>query len=108
LDQLAYRCGAPAINDLVAGQVDFGCTVLGTVAPQVQASSLNALAVTSPERIDVLKDIPTTKEAGLPSFQAMTCAAIFAPKDLPPAIQSKLTNIMHWPKRSTTRQRASD
>jgi tripartite-type tricarboxylate transporter receptor subunit TctC len=92
--RVAYRGGAPAINDLVAGQVDFGCTVLGTVAPQVQAGSLKALAVTGPERVDVLKDIPTTTEAGLPAFQAMTWTAIFAPKDLPQAIQSKLTNAL--------------
>ena len=92
--RVAYRGGAPAINDLVAGQVDFGCTVLGTVAPQVQAGSLKALAVTSPERVDVLRDIPTTTEAGLPAFQAMTWTAIFAPKDLPQAIQSKLTNAL--------------
>jgi tripartite-type tricarboxylate transporter receptor subunit TctC len=92
--RVAYRGGAPAINDLVAGQVDFGCTVLGTVAPQVQAGSLKALAVTGPERVDVLKDIPTTTEAGLPAFQAMTWTAIFAPKDLPQAIQSKLTKAL--------------
>jgi tripartite-type tricarboxylate transporter receptor subunit TctC len=92
--RVAYRGGAPAINDLVAGQVDFGCTVLGTVAPQVQAGSLKALAVTGPERVDVLKDIPTTTEAGLPAFQAMTWTAIFAPKDLPQAIQSKLTTAL--------------
>jgi tripartite-type tricarboxylate transporter receptor subunit TctC len=92
--RVAYRGGAPAINDLVAGQVDFGCTVLGTVAPQIQAGSLKALAVTGPERVDLLKDIPTTTEAGLPAFQAMTWTAIFAPKDLPQAIQSKLTNAL--------------
>ena len=92
--RVAYRGGAPAINDLVAGQVDFGCTVLGTVAPQVQAGSLKALAVTGPERANVLKDIPTTTEAGLPAFQALTWTAIFAPKHLPQAIQSKLTNAL--------------
>jgi tripartite-type tricarboxylate transporter receptor subunit TctC len=92
--RVAYRGGAPAINDLLAGQVDFGCTVLGTVAPQVQAGSLKALGVTGPERVDVLKDIPTTTEAGLPAFQAVTWTAIFAPKDLPQAIQSKLTNAL--------------
>jgi tripartite-type tricarboxylate transporter receptor subunit TctC len=92
--RVAYRGGAPAINDLVAGQVDFGCTVLVTVAPQVQAGSLKALAVTGPERVDVLKEIPTTKEAGLPAFQAMTWNAIFAPKNLPHAIQSRLNEAL--------------
>ena len=41
--RVAYRGGAPAINDLVAGQVDFACTVLATVAPQVQAGNVKAL-----------------------------------------------------------------
>lgn len=92
--RVAYRGGAPAINDLVAGQVDFGCTVLGTVAPQVQAGALKALAVTGPARVDVLEHVPTTTEAGLPGFQATTWTAVFAPKDLPPAIQSKLANAL--------------
>jgi tripartite-type tricarboxylate transporter receptor subunit TctC len=92
--RVAYRGGAPAINDVVAGQVDFACTVLATVAPHVQAGSLKALAVTGPERVDVLKDIPTTAEAGLPAFQATTWTAMFAPKDLPQAIQSKLIDAL--------------
>ena len=92
--RVAYRGGAPAINDIVAGQVDFGCTVLATVAPQVQAGNVKALAVTSRERVDVLKDIPTTTEAGLPAFQATTWTAMFGPKDLPEAIQSKLIDAL--------------
>ena len=92
--RVAYRGGAPAINDLVAGQIDFGCTVLGTVAPLVQAGSLKALGVTGTERVDVLKDTPTTAEAGLPAFQATTWTAVFGPKDLPQAIRSKLTSAL--------------
>ena len=42
----------------------------------------------------MLKDIPTTTEAGLPAFQAMTWTAIFGPKDLPQAIQSRLTDAL--------------
>jgi tripartite-type tricarboxylate transporter receptor subunit TctC len=69
-------------------------SVLATVAPHVQAGSLKALAVTGPERVDVLKDIPTTAEAGLPAFQATTWTAMFAPKNLPQAIQSKLIDAL--------------
>ena len=92
--RVAYRGGAPAINDVVAGQVDFACTVLATVAPQVLAGNVKALAVTSRERVDVLKDIPTTTEAGLPAFQATTWTAMFGPKDLPEVIQSKLIDAL--------------
>jgi putative tricarboxylic transport membrane protein len=92
--RVAYRGGAPAMNDIVSGQVDFGCTVLGTVAPQVQAGSLKALAVTGRERADVLNDVPTTAEGGLPAFQATTWTAMFAPKELPHAIKAKLITAL--------------
>jgi putative tricarboxylic transport membrane protein len=92
--RVAYRGGAPAINDVVAGQVDFACTVLATVAPQVQAGNVKALAVTSRERVDVLKDTPTAAEAGLPAFEATTWTAMFGPKELPAAIQSKLIDAL--------------
>jgi tripartite-type tricarboxylate transporter receptor subunit TctC len=67
--RVAYRGGAPAINDLVAGQVDFACSSLNSVVSQIQAGTLNGIAIASPERAEVIKDVPTTKEAGLPEFQ---------------------------------------
>jgi len=73
--RVAYRGGAPAINDVVGGQVDFACTVLATVAPHVQAGSLKALAVTGPERVDVLKDIPTTAEPHSRRRPGLPCLA---------------------------------
>lgn len=88
--RVAYRGGAPAINDLVAGQVDFGCTILVAVASQVQAGTVKALAVTGPDRAEVIKDVPTTKEAGLPQFQPMTWNALFGPRNLPKDIQTML------------------
>jgi putative tricarboxylic transport membrane protein len=88
--RVAYRGGASAINDLVAGQVDFGCTILVAVAPQVQAGTVKALAVTGPERAELIKDVPTTKEAGLPQFQPMTWNALFGPRNLPKDIQTTL------------------
>jgi tripartite-type tricarboxylate transporter receptor subunit TctC len=88
--RVAYRGGAPAINDLVAGQVDFGCTILVAVAPQVQAGNVKALAVTGPERAELIKGVPTTREAGLPQFQPMTWNALFGPRNLPQDIQTTL------------------
>jgi putative tricarboxylic transport membrane protein len=88
--RVAYRGGAPAINDLVAGQVDFGCTILVAVASQVQTGTIKALAVTGPERAVVIKDVPTTKEAGLPQFQPTTWNALFGPRNLPKDIQTAL------------------
>jgi tripartite-type tricarboxylate transporter receptor subunit TctC len=92
--RVPYRGGGPAINDLVAGQVDFSCVTLNTVAPQIQAGTIKAIAIASPQRVDIVKDVPTTKEGGLPEFQVSGWNAIFAPKDLPQAIQARLSDAL--------------
>jgi tripartite-type tricarboxylate transporter receptor subunit TctC len=92
--RVAYRGAAPAINDLVAGQVDFSCVSLGSVLPLIQSGKIKAIAIASPERADMIKDVPTTKEAGLPEFQASGWNAIFAPKNTPQDIQVKLNGAL--------------
>jgi tripartite-type tricarboxylate transporter receptor subunit TctC len=88
--RIAYRGAAPAINDLIAGQVDFSCVSLSTVASQIQGGTIKAIAIAGPQRSEVVKDVPTTTEAGLPEFQVSGWNAIFAPKNLPPDVQAKL------------------
>jgi tripartite-type tricarboxylate transporter receptor subunit TctC len=78
--RVAYRGGGPAINDLVAGQVDFSCVSVNTVVSQIQGGTLKAFAIAAPGRADVIKDVPTTAEAGLPQFQVSGWSAIFAPR----------------------------
>jgi tripartite-type tricarboxylate transporter receptor subunit TctC len=92
--RVAYRGAGPAINDIVAGQVDFACISLTAVVSQIQAGTIKAMAIASPERSDVIKDVPTTKEGGLPEFQVSAWNAIFAPKNLPPDIQAKLNEAV--------------
>jgi len=93
--RIAYRGGAlHAINDLVAGQADFGCASINTVVSQIQGGTVKALAIASPERAAVIKDVPTTVEAKLPEFQVSGWNAIFAPRHLPPAIQVKLSEAL--------------
>jgi tripartite-type tricarboxylate transporter receptor subunit TctC len=92
--RVGYRGGGPAINDLVAGQVDFTCISLTVVVSQIQAGTIKAMAVASSERSDAVKDVPTTKEGGLPEFQVSAWNAIFAPKNLPPDIQAKLNDAV--------------
>ena len=92
--RVAYRGAAPALNDLVAGHVDFGCSSVSGVAPLIQAGSIKAIAVASPERVEVIKDVPTTREAGLPEFLVSGWNAIFAPKHLPPDVHSKLNDAL--------------
>ena len=92
--RIAYRGGAPAINDLVAGQVDFSCVSINTVVSQIQAGTLKAIAIASPERADVIKEVPTTSEAGLPEFQVSGWNAIFAPRALPADLTAKLSDAL--------------
>jgi tripartite-type tricarboxylate transporter receptor subunit TctC len=92
--RVAYRGGAPALNDLVAGQVDFACSSLNGVVSLLQAGSLKAIAIASPERAEVIKNVPTTKEGGLPEFVVSGWQAMFAPKNTPQAIQQKLNDAL--------------
>ena len=92
--RVAYRGGGPAINDLVGGQVDFACIGLNGVVSQIQGGTIKAIAIASPTRADVIKDVPTTREGGLPEFQASVWDAIFAPKSLPEDIQTKLNDAV--------------
>jgi len=80
----------PAMNALVAGQVDYMCDQIVNAVPQITGGTIKAYAIATPERNPSLPDVPTTKEAGLPEFQAQAWNAIFAPKGTPKEIVEKL------------------
>ncbi len=80
----------PAMNALVSGQVDFMCDQIVNAVPPIRAGTIKAYAIATPERNSSLPDIPTTKEAGLPAFQAQAWNAIFAPKGTPAPVVAKL------------------
>ena len=80
----------PAMNALVAGQVDYMCDQIVNAVPQINAGTIKAYAVATPERNPSLPNVPTTTEAGLPAFQAQAWNAIFAPKGTSPAIVATL------------------
>ena len=67
--RVAYRGTGPALNDLVGGQVDFSCDQIVNLVPQIQAGTIKAIAIATPERSPSLPDVPTTKEAGLPEYE---------------------------------------
>lgn len=92
--RVAYRSTGQAVNDLIGGQIDFACAALTGVTPQIQSGTVKALAIASPERASVIKDVPTTTEAGLPQFQVSAWNALFAPKNLAPEIQAKLNSVL--------------
>lgn len=86
-----FNGGAPAMNALVAGQVDYLCADVLTTAPQLKAGNIKAYAIAAAARAGALPQVPTTAEAGLPEYQASTWFALFAPKATPAPILDKLT-----------------
>jgi tripartite-type tricarboxylate transporter receptor subunit TctC len=89
-----FNGGAPAMNALVAGQVDYMCTDVLGAAPQLQAGMIKAYAIAAAERSPALPNVPTTREAGLPEFQVSAWNALFAPKSTPKPILDKLTDAL--------------
>ncbi len=65
LQHVPYKGGAPALTDLMGGQIDFMFTTIPAAIPQIKAGKIHALAVTSPERSAALPNVPTMQEAGL-------------------------------------------
>jgi tripartite-type tricarboxylate transporter receptor subunit TctC len=88
--EIAYRGNAPLMTDLLAGQIDFSCDQVITVAPQVSGGTIKAIVVAGPARSNVLPDVPTSVEAGLPAYQADAWTAIFAPANTPEDILNRL------------------
>jgi len=88
--QVAYRGAGPAMQDVVAGQIDAMFSNTATALPQVVAGSVKAYAVTARSRLAVAPDIPSMDEAGLPGFHFSLWAALFAPKGTPRDIIDKL------------------
>ncbi|AVO46318.1 tripartite tricarboxylate transporter substrate-binding protein [Phreatobacter cathodiphilus] len=89
-----YRGTGPAMNDLVAGQVDYLCDQVVNVAPQVRAGTIKAFAVAQASRNSALPDVPTTTEAGLPAYQVVVWNAMLAPKGTPEPIVARLNEAL--------------
>lgn len=81
-----YKGAAPAVNDLLGGQVQFAILDVPALLPQIRAGKLRALAVTSGKRAATLPDIPTTVEAGYPKVISDNWYGMVGPPGLPPAI----------------------
>jgi tripartite-type tricarboxylate transporter receptor subunit TctC len=87
---VAYRGAGPAMQDVVAGQIDWMFSNTATALPQVVAGSIKAFAATAKDRLAAAPDIPSVDEAGLPGFYFSLWAALFAPKGTPRDIVDKL------------------
>jgi tripartite-type tricarboxylate transporter receptor subunit TctC len=86
-----YRGLAPAMQALLAGQVDMLIDVPASSVPQVRAGTIKAYAVTAKSRLAALPDVPTVDEAGLPGFHASVWYAFWVPKGTPKDVSAKLT-----------------
>ena len=91
-----YKGTAPAITDLIGGQIDLLCDQTTNTSPQIEAKKVKAYAVTTPKRLTtpLLKDLPTLQEKGLKGFEVTIWHGFYAPKGTPPAITKKLNDAL--------------
>ena len=85
-----YRGGAPSINDVVGGQVQFTFEGTSVLLPLIRAGRLRALAVTTAQRIPELPEVPTMIESGFPGFTSTSWTGLLAPHGTPRAIIMKI------------------
>ncbi|MFL6800030.1 MAG: Bug family tripartite tricarboxylate transporter substrate binding protein [Xanthobacteraceae bacterium] len=94
LVHVPYRGTTQLVNDLIAGHLDLLFIQLDAVREQYQAGKAKILAVTTPERVPLVPDVPTMSEAGVPGFRSDTWNALVAPPRTPPAIVHKLNHTI--------------
>jgi tripartite-type tricarboxylate transporter receptor subunit TctC len=87
-----YRGDAPAVQDMMAGQIDMMIEPSSNFTAQVQAGTIRAIAVPAKTRLFSLPDVPTTDEAGLPGYYASIWFGLWAPKNTPKDIIAKLSS----------------
>ena len=85
-----YKGGAPALIDVMAGRISFIFIDPVQGMPQIRGNKLRAIAVSSPERLSLLPDVPTIKEAGFPGVEAVVWWGFLVPAKTPPDIIAKL------------------
>ena len=92
--QVAYRGTGPAMNDLMSGQVDVLCDQSTTAVPQIDGNTVKGFAVTSKDRLPVLKDLPTLQEAGLKDFAFTIWHGLYAPAGTSPEVVATLNKSL--------------
>ena len=91
---VAYRGSAPAIGDLLAGQIDLLWDQVTNALPQIQAGTLHGIAITSPKRLDQLKDVPTTAELGMPEVSYTMWHGLYVVKGTPKETVNALNSAL--------------
>ncbi|BDT70107.1 hypothetical protein os1_42990 [Comamonadaceae bacterium OS-1] len=86
-----YKGAAPAITDLLGGQVDAAFQNINNVLPHINAGKLRVLAVAAPKRSPLLPNVPTLAESGVKDAEATSWQGVVAPKGLPPEVKAQIT-----------------
>lgn len=94
LTTVPYKGAAPAITDLIGGQIQVMFTTVTSAAALIEAGQLRALAVTSAERSPAFPDLPTVAEAGVSGYEAEAWYGLFAPARTPPEIIARLNRAV--------------
>jgi tripartite-type tricarboxylate transporter receptor subunit TctC len=89
-----FSGAAPAMNALLGGQVDYICNAIPDAVQHVRSGTAKGYAISTAERSPILPEVPTSKEAGLPEFDASAWNALFAPKGTPKAALDQLTDAL--------------
>ncbi len=106
LIHIAYRGNAPALNDLIAGQVQISFATLQTALPFIQSGKLKALAVLGTQRNSALPQVPTLAEAGLKGLEVRNWVGLFAPANTPaPILQQVYSDLASFMRQSATQER---
>ena len=92
--RVAYRGNAPALNDLIAGQIQVMFATAGSVTPHIRSARLRALAVTSAQPSALSPGLPTMASAGLPGYESLSIYGVFAPSKTSAAIIQQLNREM--------------
>ena len=90
VQHVPYRGSAPALQDLIAGRMDYLCDAVSTSLPHIQSGAVRPIAVLSRHRSAVLPDVPTAEEQGLAGFEANNWIGLFLPRSTPDAIVRQL------------------
>lgn len=94
LTAVPYRGSAPAVTDLLGGQITSAIVDLTSVAAHIDSGKVKALAVTSAKRSTLAPKVPTVAEAGVPGYVGSAWMGLFAPKGLSPAVSERLSSAL--------------
>jgi len=94
ITHVPYRGAGPAMQDLIAGRIDYMCDTIQTGAAQAKAQSVRGIAVMSAKRAPIIQDLATSGEQGLPGVEASAWNAFFFPKGTPETIVRRLNKAM--------------